>query len=151
MNNLTKLLNTLPKQFLTNPDSKTKTDPDLSKFDEYTKQYVLKYVDKFFPPSPEPTFDESVPTDVSSLMKSYEFSLLTEDDLPGLFDSTTEYFQKCLFETLVNSVDMVSGEFYEPFDGELFSTLFGMVEDKYGTDSYFSYEVLNDPTKWQTL
>ena len=84
-------------------------------------------------------------------MKRDEFLQLTEDDLPGFFDSTTEYFQKCLFETLLNSCDLVSGQFYRPFDGELFTTLFGMIEEKYGTDNYFSYELLNDSSQWQTL
>lgn len=155
MNQVTTTLLLLPPQFV-KPDVLTTLPPkpepgmNLSKYDEYTRQYVLQYKDKMFPKqSSWPVFDESVPTNMKRVLDSYEFMNLSVDELYEFLESVTDYCQQCLLETLVSTCDLVFG-FVEPYDSEPYSTMFEVLDDKYD-ETPFDYDDLNDSTKWQKL
>lgn len=153
MNQLTKLLQTLPSQFV-KPDVlstlplKSQT-PDLSRYDEYTRNYVLKYKDKMFPKQEQKVYDETVPTDLKRVLDSYEFTSLSVDEMYELLESVTDYCQMCLLESLVNQCDFVFG-FPEPYDTEPYQTMFEVLDKRFD-ETPFDYDDLNDSTKWQKL
>jgi hypothetical protein len=155
MNQVTRTLLLLPPQFI-KPDVLTtlplKPEPamNLSKFDEYTRKYVLKYKDKLFPKKPDRSvFDESVPTDLLLILDSNEFKNLSVDELYEFLESVTDYCQRCLLETLVRTFDFISG-MMPPYDDEPYVTLFDVLNPKYDPLS-FDYEYISGEKRWQTL